>query len=442
MTRGRKWLRRLGIVSASILALGLVCWSLAELWSRPLLARELEAAKKLGPLAWEELQPPMPPAGENGIWEIQHAAALLRERKPTTQANPTRLNWSVRPPPGPPSAWPQKDVEALRGYLQSLDEAITLIRKAADRPYIRAPLDRRVQPLFELSLPHLAELKPCARTLRMNAYLALYEGRGDEAAQDLVRVGRLGASFDDESVMVSALVGLSIRGMTCSGVDTLMAQGTSLTPSRIEELERALVIPRDLSRRMLLADRAFGVDLYQHVRDGTFSRYLEAEGLTAEGVPPWILTLLPASWLRWDETHYLRVMDTLLASSSNPPSPYELWKKTPRLCTISRCVLPSLDRPLFAERQVRAMADATRWGLALRLAQARADRLPQALGDLLADRPLDPFTGNPFIYKPDPDGKGFLLYSVGPDGKDDGGSIVAAANGEKPSDLGIHWKVP
>jgi hypothetical protein len=79
------------------------------------------------------------------------------------------------------------------------------------------------------------------------------------------------------------------------------------------------------------------------------------------------------------------------------------------------------------------------------MTRSRLLRLPATLDEIsqamLPDRPSDPFTGKPFVYKPDPDGKGFLLYSVGPDGKDDGGSI-AAAKYPPPPDLGIHWKLP
>ncbi|MFZ5828591.1 MAG: hypothetical protein ACOY3P_00815, partial [Planctomycetota bacterium] len=35
--------------------------------------------------------------------------------------------------------------------------------------------------------------------------------------------------------------------------------------------------------------------------------------------------------------------------------------------------------------------------------------------------PLDPFTDRPFVYKRAADGAGYLLYSVGANGRDDGG---------------------
>jgi len=61
--------------------------------------------------------------------------------------------------------------------------------------------------------------------------------------------------------------------------------------------------------------------------------------------------------------------------------------------------------------------------LALRSCQLEQGRVPARLGDLvtnyLSKVPEDPFTRQPLMYRPQ--GTNWLLYSVGPDGVDDGG---------------------
>lgn len=64
--------------------------------------------------------------------------------------------------------------------------------------------------------------------------------------------------------------------------------------------------------------------------------------------------------------------------------------------------------------------------LAILMASQQTGRIPTKL-PALGDQSIDPFSGKPFIYVPK-NGK-FLLYSVGPDGKDNGGS-PAWTNGE------------
>ena len=62
--------------------------------------------------------------------------------------------------------------------------------------------------------------------------------------------------------------------------------------------------------------------------------------------------------------------------------------------------------------------------LALRCYRLDHGELPPALADLvpeyLAEVPVDPFSGRPLVYRRQ-DGE-YLLYSVGPDGQDDGGT--------------------
>ncbi len=61
--------------------------------------------------------------------------------------------------------------------------------------------------------------------------------------------------------------------------------------------------------------------------------------------------------------------------------------------------------------------------LALRCAQSEQGHPPARLDDLVTNYlsrvPQDPFTGQPLVYRPQ--GTNWLLYSVGPDGVDDGG---------------------
>ena len=59
---------------------------------------------------------------------------------------------------------------------------------------------------------------------------------------------------------------------------------------------------------------------------------------------------------------------------------------------------------------------------------------PKTLAEAgVADLNKDPFTGGEFVYKTSQ--KGFLVYSVGEDGRDDGGK--RAARDRPPGDIGL-----
>lgn len=73
--------------------------------------------------------------------------------------------------------------------------------------------------------------------------------------------------------------------------------------------------------------------------------------------------------------------------------------------------------------------------LAIRLHELDHGQPPAQLAELvpryLEELPLDPFSGKPFVYRRKDDG--FLIYSVGPDGVDDGGEQLKLMTG--PGDL-------
>lgn len=84
---------------------------------------------------------------------------------------------------------------------------------------------------------------------------------------------------------------------------------------------------------------------------------------------------------------------------------------------------------LIAEDQGIAWQRLTRLAVAMKLHRLEEGACPDSLKalcpDPLEELPPDPFTGEHFRYERR--GKGFLLYSLGRNGEDDGGSD---ANGE------------
>jgi hypothetical protein len=58
----------------------------------------------------------------------------------------------------------------------------------------------------------------------------------------------------------------------------------------------------------------------------------------------------------------------------------------------------------------------------------------------LPSLPIDPFTGDPFFYRPDADGQGYLLYSVGPNLVDDEG-VPPSSSSERLSEGNIVWRL-
>ena len=98
-------------------------------------------------------------------------------------------------------------------------------------------------------------------------------------------------------------------------------------------------------------------------------------------------------------------------------------EKRPWYAYISGILIGNFETAFFKEAQLEAGIMASRTGLACRLYKSRTGSYPERLDALvpgiLSEVPIDPFTGQPLVYRRA--GEGFIVYSLGSNEKDDGG---------------------
>jgi hypothetical protein len=86
--------------------------------------------------------------------------------------------------------------------------------------------------------------------------------------------------------------------------------------------------------------------------------------------------------------------------------------------------LPAVNAAVAAEDRANTMLELTRLAATLAVYRAEHGAYPEKLDDLvpnvLQELPRDLYNARPFVYKRD--GEGYLLYSTGENGTDDGGS--------------------
>jgi len=100
-------------------------------------------------------------------------------------------------------------------------------------------------------------------------------------------------------------------------------------------------------------------------------------------------------------------------------------KDVPAYAFLTKTMLPVLTRARTASAKGVATINGSRTFLAVLAYKDRFGTYPESIAQLKSrlgwEVPTDPFTGGDFIYKRQ--GKGFILYSVGMDLKDDGGTM-------------------
>ncbi|MHB0998880.1 MAG: hypothetical protein ACYC27_06505 [Armatimonadota bacterium] len=113
----------------------------------------------------------------------------------------------------------------------------------------------------------------------------------------------------------------------------------------------------------------------------------------------------------------------------------------PTYAAFSRGLAPTYAWFQLERYQTEACLSGTQTILALHAYQNRYRSYPSSLDELRSklgwEIPVDPFSDKDFVYKKD--GKGFLLYSIGPNMKDDGGGLDYYKQNNRKGD--IIWKM-
>jgi hypothetical protein len=320
--------------------------------------------------------------------------------------------------------------------------------------------------LIAVTLEMLQESRSCARALMTHAMLSIGEGKIDDAKRDILACHRLGRLEGQGATLVDALVAIAIDGMACTG-DVALAQSGKLTAREAaafqEELRKLPPMPKmadriDVGERMMFLDivqmmAVKGIDsisaltgsgvrptkdnLWKSIRDAYFPSALDWDAMMRQG-NAWYDRIVAASrkencveraeaWskieqevrqLSQDVKSLKSVKDSLLAGESIR----DITSK--KIGNILLALLtPALGAVIKAEQRGQVNSDLSQLALALGACHSDNGAYPERLADLapkyVAEIPKDGFANADFIYRRE--GNGYLLYSVGPNGKDDGG---------------------
>ena len=380
--------------------------------------------------------PPAPVADDNAAPLYQRAFASLAADQQVDEHS------SLTDPRSP-------EVTAI---LERHAATLDLLRRATDKPGCRFDRDWS-RPSIDMLLPEIQEMRRAARLLVISARRAAAEGDGEQAIADVVSIHRLGVHAAGEPILVSGLVGQAIDNLALTTLAAVLPRlDKDDLPLLVGESFRDFLETPITYQRAFLGEEAFGLATLGDLADG-------ADGMTALELlrsvsePPTRFPLdgpfsflyrcfmLPA-----DITGYRKVMrryqdvaGTMLAST---PRPYptivketaeiesEIESRRPGI--FASMLTPALSGVLKSQAKGEALHDVA--GVLVAATRARLMGKPLAdslVPDALPALPGDPFTEDkPLLAKRADDA--WVVYSVGPDGEDDGGPAldgVAAAEG-------------
>jgi len=318
-------------------------------------------------------------------------------------------------------SWPPDVVEAMSAEVHRYEEALSFVDRAARLPY------EGIEPGTEF-IRLWGNLFTAARACGWRAITLALSGRGDEAVESLYSAARLmrplGRSFNAATVLPTSDLEVTLEHTRPS------TKALARLADALNEWDGD-----DLLRRRLLRIRGGVIDaavaVSQNREEAIFTqdvRYNNAKGMSLVTVlgPPG-----PRAWLRvFGRPGHLYAIRGLIASFDPLLSAATLpWpRRIERVTTLSEATLwPRMLGGIAAGAgtelaRIRSMKTAV---AIERYMRDHAETLPDSIDRLvpayLASTPIDPFTGRPVVLRAE--AGGYSVYSVGTNGKDDGGDF-------------------
>jgi hypothetical protein len=387
---------------------------------------------------------PAVPDNKNAALVMTQAFALMRNY-PDSRSNET-ANFKILLR-GQPLTVEQKQL--LSGYVEMNSAALDKMREAIKLPESRYPVDYTPGP--GTFLPHLGKLKKLAVIVRYKSFLESESGDTTNAVFDIENLCGMSQTLDQEPDMIAQLVRIALIAIAENSLEHSF-NISSLNESELAGLASAFsqAEKTNLMRKALIGELALNAPVFQLVRSRPKSAVELVEGAQQVGgfsthtLDFWLIRepgffRATGFWDR-DFLFYLNTLETNIALDNFPP-PKSLvaadnFKKVDETVGrknyyLSKMFLAALSSAITKEASSFACLRTSIAAIAVERFRLAHGRLPENLNELvpqfLSAVPSDPFEGAPLRYHRL--AKGYVIYSVGSDGHDDGGR-------EKPAD----WK--
>jgi len=380
----------------------------------------------------EEVIPPPIPDKDNAALIYQHAFDLAEQLKNRYKAEWEYMPYESMVKPEEMTA----EQKRIIGRIMKKPEFITfyaLIEQAVSMPACRFDIKYEEGP--SMLLPHLAKMRSMARLIDARTYILAEEEKYNAALRSAETGLRLGDFLADEPILISQLVRIAVDAIAVKSINRLFDRpGVIFSQndyrnliSEIEKKDR--FITKSLEGELvLLGGWAFK-------RKTDFLELSQSSGsLAHKTFASFYGSYLIQPVSKRDYAVYIGALANLNLYSRKPyfsikdrsaewGNTFSVDRFQSMKHIVSSMTLPALSRLIEQQAKHNACLDSSKLGIAIKIYRTRYGKYPGVLSsiipEILPELPLDPFTGKDYIYRRE--GKGFIVYSIGPNEKDNGG---------------------
>ncbi len=312
-------------------------------------------------------------------------------------------------------------------YLADNQQALELLHKGAAIEHSRYPVD--LSKGFEALMPDLSNIRVGAFLLKLEAILHAENGKPEEVVDSITSTFGLARSLSKEPILVSQLVRIACQALAVSTIEHTVNR-TEFTDELLVELSQTLINAEDASgmSRALIGERCAGLSIFK----APSPQILQ---LVNGGSSPLAVVAIAlfkfAGLADMDAAIYLDIMNDYIEALKLPPEQRQeaasavdsKFDETSRIHVLLHIIMPALSRVTTIDVRIAAQLRTAQTGLAVQRYRLAAGKLPDTLAELIPTYldavPKDPFDGKDLRYKKLE--TGFVVYSIGEDGNDDGG---------------------
>lgn len=438
---GKKWKPKISHILILLLLIAIGAFVYFRVSLKDEIQERIEAIRSEGyPVTFEELDQwySIPLDAENSAYIVIDAIDYYTEPN----------NAQVMPVVGPvqlPSRtepMPKKMKNLISQYLMDNQKSLELLHKTADLEYGRYPINLSLG-LGTLT-PNLSEIRKCAFLLRLESVYSSENGDSTIVVNSIKSIFGAARTLSREPILVSQLVRIAIENLGISSLEYSMNRIT-FSNEEMNELGDVFQKAEDSSgmKLALVGERCFTLSVFENPM--SISNNVIGGGLPATP----LLGIYKALGIMDKEAVIFLDLEKEYIDAFELPAYKQIVAfeaiqvkvdALPRVYLFLHNLMPAYSRVIVLNIRNIAHLRTAQTALAVQRYRLNNGRLPDSLDKLVPDYlksvPLDPFDGKEIRYKKLE--RGFVIYSIGEDMKDDGGK-------EQPKDkkqgAGNNWDI-
>lgn len=379
---------------------------------------------------------------KSNIQDSQNAATLYKPIIKQTSSNASYRDFSdlrdfISPKNGIITS---SQIEGAKKIVAKYTKVFPEVELAVKRPKCRYPVNWDKSNPLEITFPHLIGLRNTGLLLAAKAEIDTNRGNANAAIHDIDLLYKVSESLKDEPTLVPQMVRRSIVYFASSALRYTMKNAY---PSEKSIADLANTVSHiDLYpgfTKGLEGEMCIGLSYIDYLAKpkSKFEKTHDSDDI-AESFRQSRPTRAHIAFLNANKRVVLEYLDKYTDVSHMSYRDIKLrnpdilsYPNLPKYAVVAVIAVPSLGLSLPARDECAADISGTMIFLKLQIFKAEYGRYPSNLNEL-SDKlhfklPVDPFSGKNFVYKTNE--KGFCLYSIGKNMKDDGGDDKSEGRG-------------